>query len=108
QLYTYVPRIVSGGPEEALSGILYELLGLVAKLGFIGLVIYGGSVLLRNGFTCSWSYVELRKVFRNVRSLQSRVNNPIVFHLDRLDVSARDFRHRYFSLKRGDNRVGAY
>ncbi|QOR94908.1 hypothetical protein IMZ38_03085 [Thermosphaera chiliense] len=63
QLYTYVPRIVSGGPEEALSGILYELLGLVAKLGFIGLVIYGGSVLLRNGVHM---LLELRRIEKGV------------------------------------------
>jgi hypothetical protein len=63
QLYTYSPRIVSGGPEEALTGILFELLSLVAKLGFIGLIIYGGAVSLRNGVHM---LLELRRIEKGV------------------------------------------
>ncbi|WP_448579161.1 hypothetical protein [Thermosphaera sp.] len=63
QLNTYMPRIVAGGPEEALPAILYELLGLVAKLGFIGLVIYGGAVALKNGVHM---LLELRRIEKGV------------------------------------------
>jgi uncharacterized membrane protein len=63
QFYIYSPRIVSGGPEEALTGILFELLSLVAKLGFIGLIIYGGAVSLRNGVHM---LLELRRIEKGV------------------------------------------
>jgi hypothetical protein len=61
--YIYMPRIGSGGPEEALTGILFELLSLVAKLGFIGLIIYGGAVSLRNGVHM---LLELRRIEKGV------------------------------------------
>ncbi|ADG91320.1 hypothetical protein [Thermosphaera aggregans] len=42
---------------------MFELLSLVAKLGFIGLIIYGGAVSLRNGVHM---LLELRRIEKGV------------------------------------------
>lgn len=45
--------------DEALTYIAYELINLVVKLGFLGLMIWGGGVLAKHGIQ---ALLELRKI----------------------------------------------
>ena len=60
QTYTPIlPRAES--LSEALTNTTYELVNLVLKLGFLGVMIWGGSVLLRYG---AHIIIEVEKIKR--------------------------------------------
>jgi len=47
--------------SEALTNTTYELVNLVLKLGFLGVMIWGGSVLLRHGIHVVIEIEKLRR-----------------------------------------------
>jgi len=49
--------------EQAITNTSYELVNLVLKLGFLGVMIWAGSVLLNHGVS---ALVELHKAERGV------------------------------------------
>jgi len=63
QFYTYTPIISQSNIDEAMTSILAELLSLVARLGFIGLIIYAGGLTLKNGVH---TLLELRRIEKGV------------------------------------------
>jgi len=61
-----LPRAAS--LDEAVTNTVYELLNLVLKLGFLGVMLWAGTVLLKNGLS---TLVEVYRVDRGCSSQQS-------------------------------------
>ncbi len=57
---TYEPLLPQAESlDRALSYTAYELINLVIRLGFLGLMIWGGGILARHGIQ---ALLELRKI----------------------------------------------
>jgi len=49
--YNYKPLLPAGGGlEEAITSSTFDLINLAAQIAFLGVGIWGGSILLREGF----------------------------------------------------------
>jgi len=62
---TYKPVLPKGSSlDEAITNTAYELVNLVLKLGFLGVMVWGGSILLKNGLN---AVVEVYRIDKGSR-----------------------------------------